>query len=87
MQTEGYSLCKIVTLGQKLKFSKTYQIEKTCQIRKNSEYTLCKKPLQKPPNIRKMRSPVAHLVVHWAETREVVSSRLRPDQYSGSLNH
>ena len=25
------------------------------------------------------RAPVAHLVVHRAETREVVSSRLRPD--------
>ena len=33
------------------------------------------------------RAPVAHLVVHWAETREVVSSRLRPDQHSGSLNN
>ena len=33
------------------------------------------------------RAPVAHLVVHWAETREVVSLRLRPDQHSGSLNN
>ena len=33
------------------------------------------------------RAPVAHLVVHCAETREVVSSRLRPDQHSGSLNN
>ena len=33
------------------------------------------------------RTPVAHLVAHWAETREVVSSRLRPDQHSGSLNN
>ena len=31
-------------------------------------------------------APVAHLVVHQAVTREVVSSRLRPDQHSGSLN-
>ena len=31
--------------------------------------------------------PLAHLVVHWAETREVVSSRLRLDQHSGSLNN
>ena len=31
------------------------------------------------------RAPVAHLVVHRAVTREVVSSRLRPDQHSGSL--
>ena len=36
-------------------------------------------------NARGFRAPVAHLVVHWAETREVVSSRLRPDQHSGSL--
>ena len=33
------------------------------------------------------RPPVAHLVVHRAVTREVVSSRLRPDQHSGSLNN
>ena len=33
------------------------------------------------------RAPVAHLVVHRAVTREVVSSRLRPDQHSGSLNN
>ena len=33
------------------------------------------------------RTPVAHLVVHRAVTREVVSSRLRPDQHSGSLNN
>ena len=29
----------------------------------------------------------AHLVVHRAVTREVVSSRLRPDQHSESLNN
>ena len=33
------------------------------------------------------RPLVAHLVVHQAVTREVVSSRLRPDQHSGSLNN
>ena len=33
------------------------------------------------------RTLVAHLVVHRAETREVVSSRLRPDVHSGSLNN
>ena len=33
------------------------------------------------------RAPVAHLVVHRAVTREVVSSRFRPDQHSGSLNN
>ena len=32
------------------------------------------------------RAP-AHLVVHRAVTREVVSSRLRPYQHSGSLNN
>ena len=40
-----------------------------------------------PEVFAKDRAPVAHLVVHWAETREVVSSRLRPDQHSGSLNN
>ena len=48
---KGYSPCKILTLGQKLKF------QKTCQ---NSFYrsfrvVLCKKPLQKTLNIREMR--------------------------------
>ena len=48
---KGYSLCKIVSLGQKLK------MPKTCQ---NSFYesirvVLCKKPLEKTPNIREMR--------------------------------
>ena len=33
------------------------------------------------------RAPVAHLVVHRAVTREVVSSRLPLDQHSGSLNN
>ena len=33
------------------------------------------------------RAPVAHFVVHRAVTREVVSSWLRPDQHSGSLNN
>ena len=32
-------------------------------------------------------TPVAHLVVNQAVTREVVSLRLPPDQYSGSLNN
>ena len=39
-------------------------------------------------NIFQMYRPlVAHLVVHQAVTREVVSSKLRPDQHSGSLNN
>ena len=48
---KGYSLCKIVTLGQKLK------MPKTCEKRfyKNIGVVLCKKPLQKTPNIREMR--------------------------------
>ena len=46
-----YSLCKIVTLGQKLKF------QKTCQnpFYKSFRVVLRKKPLQKTPNIREMR--------------------------------
>ena len=46
-----YSLCKIVTLGQKLKF------QKTCQNLFYKWFTnvLCKKPLEKTPNIPEMR--------------------------------
>ena len=46
-----YSPCKIFTLGQKLKF------KKTCQnpFYKSFRVVLCKKPLQKPLNIREMR--------------------------------
>ena len=42
-----YSLCKIITLGQKLKF------QKTCQnpFYKSFKVVLCKKPLQKTLNI------------------------------------
>ena len=47
---KGYSLCKTVTLGQKLKISKTCQ--KKCRV--TLEFFLCKTPLQKTPNIRKM---------------------------------
>ena len=39
---------------------------------------------EKASGIAFNRAPVAHLVVHRAVTREVVSSRLRPDQHSGS---
>ena len=47
----GYSPCKILTLGQKLKF------KKTCQnpFYKSFTVVLCKKPLQKTLNIREMR--------------------------------
>ena len=48
---KAYNLCKIVTLGQELKFQKTWQ---------NIFYkwltvVLCKNPLEKTPNIQEMR--------------------------------
>ena len=48
---KDYSLCKMVSLGQKLK------MPKTCEKRfyKNIWVVLCKKPLEKTPNIREMR--------------------------------
>ena len=48
---KGYSLCKILTLGQKSKF------QKTCQnpFYKSFIVVLCKKPLKKTLNIREMR--------------------------------
>ena len=47
---KAYSPCKILTLGQKLKF------QKTCQNPLYKQFTLvvCKKQLQKTPNIREM---------------------------------
>ena len=49
---KGYSPCKILTLPQKLQF------QKTCQnpFYKSFTVVLCKKPLQKKPNIREMRA-------------------------------
>ena len=49
---KGCSPCKILTLAQKLKF------QKTCQnpFYKSFTVVLCKKPLQKTPNIREMRA-------------------------------
>ena len=49
---KGYSPCKILTLPQKLKF------QKTCQnpFYKSFTVVLCKKPLQKTPNIPEMRA-------------------------------
>ena len=49
---KGYSLCKILTLAQKLKF------QKTCQnpFYKSFTVVLHKKPLQKTLNIREMRA-------------------------------
>ena len=49
---QGYSPCKILTLGQKLKF------QKTCQnlFYKSFPGFVCRKPLQKTLNIREMRA-------------------------------
>ena len=49
---KGYSLCKMVSLGQKLK------IPKRCEKRlyDHNRVVVCKKPLQKTPIIRKMRA-------------------------------
>ena len=51
-ESKAYSLCKIDTFGQKLKF------QKTCQnpFYKSFRNVLCKKPLEKTPNIREMRT-------------------------------
>ena len=49
---KGYRPCKILTLAQKLKFQKTSQKP----FYKSFTVDLCKKPLQKTPNIRKMRA-------------------------------
>ena len=49
---KGYSLCKILTLAQKLKFQETCQ-NPFC---KSFRGVLCKKPLQKTLNIREMRA-------------------------------
>ena len=48
----GYSPCKMVSLGQKLK------TDKRCnkQLCDNIKNLVCKKPLQKTPNSRKMRA-------------------------------
>ena len=50
-QCMGYSLCKMLSLGQKLKFWKA------CEKRllNHITFVLCKKPLQKTPNIRKWK--------------------------------
>ena len=50
--SKGYSLCKIVTLGQKLKMQKN--MLKT--FLQHIAVVLCKKQLQKTPNIRNMRA-------------------------------
>ena len=48
---KGYSLCKMVSLGQKLKFTKTCEKRFFNHIR----VVLCKKQLEKTPNIREIR--------------------------------
>ena len=48
--SKGYSHCKIVRLGQKVKFTKTCEKRFFNHIR----VVLCKKPLEKTPNIREM---------------------------------
>ena len=51
-QCKGYSPCKILSLGQKIK------LPKTCEKRfwKHIRVVLCKKGLQKTANIGKMRA-------------------------------
>ena len=57
---KGYSPCKILTLAQIFKF------QKTCQnpFYKSFRVVLCKKPLQKTPNIREMRAFWKSAIVH-----------------------
>ena len=49
---KGYSPCKILTLGQKIKLSKIYEK----RFYKHIKVVLCKKELEKTANIRKMRA-------------------------------
>ena len=49
---KGYSPCKILTLGQKLKFQKKSQNP----FYKSFRVVLSKKPLEKTPNIPEMRA-------------------------------
>ena len=49
--TKGYTLCKMVSLGQKLKMPKTWEKP----FYNNSTLVLCKKLLEKTPNIGEMR--------------------------------
>ena len=46
-----YSLCKMVSFGQKLKMPKTYEKP----FYNNSTVVLCKKRIEKTPNIGEMR--------------------------------
>jgi len=51
-QCKGYSPCKIFSLGQKIKLLKT--CEK--RFKKHIEGVQCKKRLEKPANIRRIRA-------------------------------
>ena len=57
---KDYSLCIILTLGQKLKF------QKTCQklFYKSFRVVLCKKPLQKTLSIREIRPFWKSAIMH-----------------------
>ena len=58
---KGYSLDKMVSFGQKLK------LRKSCEKRffNHIRVVLCKKPLEKTPNIRKMRLFWKSVIVPW----------------------
>ena len=58
---KGYSLYKMVNLGQKLKFKQTCEDRFFNHIR----VVLCKKPLEKTPNIREMRRFWKWAIMHW----------------------
>ena len=51
LSCKGYSLCKMVSLGQKLK------VPKPCEkpFYKTIRVILCKRPLEKTPNLRETR--------------------------------
>ena len=59
----GYSLCKMVSLGQKLK------IPKTCKkpLYKNIRVVLCKKPLEKKNNNKYWRNKTILKIGHLAK--------------------
>ena len=50
-QWKGYSLCKMVSLGQKLKWPKTW----VKRLYRKTRVVLCKKAVEKTPNIPEMR--------------------------------
>ena len=68
--TKGYSLCKIITLGQKVKF------KKTCQnpFYKSFRVVVCKKPLQK--NTKYSRNETILKIGHHAKAITFAKSSL-----------